>query len=196
MQAGGESLRRFNAVATSSTCLVSKHEPEVDFSAGSTLLPRQPPPSHPNMSRRWFFFAISTHLPLPPPSRPNASWRWFFQLLQRIYTDHHLPRVQTRAGGGLSRCFNASATITTPLASKRQPEVVFSGFFDASGPSITSRSNTSREFSVVSMRLPPTAANTTRRWRYEPNDSNTNPNDGESNPTPPNNRESNPTRVI
>ena len=113
MQAGGGSLRRFNAVATSSTSLASKHEPEVDFSAGSTLLP---PPSHPNVSRRWFFFAISSMRlqPPPPPSRPNVSERWFFQLLQRICTDHHLPRVQTRAGGDLFRCFNASATITTP----------------------------------------------------------------------------------
>jgi len=43
----------------------------------------------------------------------------------------HLPRVQTRAGGGFVQCFNAAATTSASLASKRGSEV---GFFGVLAP--------------------------------------------------------------
>ena len=55
-----------------------------------------------------------------------------FQLFQRVRHHHHLPRVQTRAGGGFFGRSNASATTTTSLASQRELEVVFFGCFNAS----------------------------------------------------------------
>jgi len=45
---------------------------------------------------------------------------------------HHLPRVQTRAGGGSFQRFDVTPTTTTSLASKRKPEVVDFGGFKAS----------------------------------------------------------------
>ena len=59
----------------------------------------------------------------PPPSRLNTSWRWTFWTVRQVSHQHHLPRIQTRAGGGFFRLFNDSAT--TSLASKREPEVDF-----------------------------------------------------------------------
>ena len=81
-----------------------------------------PPPSRSNASWRWFFslfrpsattttslaskrelevviFDLSMRLPPPPPSCPNASRRWLISGF-RHDTHHHLPRIQTRAGGG------------------------------------------------------------------------------------------------
>jgi len=60
-----------------------------------------PLPSHPNVSRRCFFPAVSMFLPpLPPPSCSNASWRWFCSMFQRRCYHFRLPRVQTRVRGG------------------------------------------------------------------------------------------------
>ena len=111
-------------------------------------LPPVPPPLRPNASRRWFFFVLSTCHP-PPPSHPITSWRWcfsffrhvsrhhhlpriqtragggFFRLFHHVSCHHHLPRVQTRAGGGVFNSFATSPATTTSLASKREPEVVF-----------------------------------------------------------------------
>jgi hypothetical protein len=86
--------------------------------------------------------------PPPPPSRSNASGRWFFRSVSTVRHHHHLPRVQTRAGGGFFdysdrpppppppsrpnaswrwflRLFRPPATTTTSLAFKRELEVVF-----------------------------------------------------------------------
>ena len=84
----------------------------------------------------------------PPPSRPNASRMWFFFFqFQRFYHNHHLPRIQSRARGGVFRSFDMSPATTTSLASKREPEVVF---FDASPclhpPPPPSRPNASRRW--------------------------------------------------
>jgi hypothetical protein len=51
---------------------------------------------------------VMTPLPPPsPPSRPNASRRWTFRWFRSRYHHHHrLPRIQTRAGGGLFRDFD------------------------------------------------------------------------------------------
>jgi len=86
--------------AATTTSLASKREPEVVLFIVSTRLP-----------------------PPPPPSRPNASRRWSFSFFQPASHNRHLPRVQTRAGGGFFRSFDPSPT-TTSLASKREPEVV------------------------------------------------------------------------
>jgi hypothetical protein len=78
-------------------------------------------------------FDVSTCLsPPPPPSCPNASQRWSISAFQHASHHHHLPRVQTRAGGGLFRCFDVNPTTATSLASKRELEVVFSAFRHAS----------------------------------------------------------------
>ena len=91
----------------------------------STWLPPLPPPSHPNMSRRWSFSAVSTRLPPPPPpSRSNASWRWSFLAFQHVRHHHHLPCTQTRAEGDSFQHFATNSTTTSSLASKREPEVV------------------------------------------------------------------------
>jgi hypothetical protein len=66
---------------------------------------------------------VSTPLPQPPPpSRPNASRRWIFRDFRCLCHHRHLPRVQTRAGGG----FDVTTTTTTSLASKCELEVEFS----------------------------------------------------------------------
>ena len=88
--------------ATSTTSLASNREPEVVFFVLST---RHPPP--------------------PPPSHSDASWRWFFSTFRHVFRHHHLPRIQTRAGGGSFRRFDTSPTTTTSLMSKRELEVVF-----------------------------------------------------------------------
>ena len=77
MRAGGGPFWRFNMSATTTTSLASKCEPEVDLSMVSMPLPL-----------------------LPPPSHPNASQRWTFQWFQHYYHHFHLPRFQTRVGGG------------------------------------------------------------------------------------------------
>ena len=132
------------------TSLTSNREPEVVFFDISTRHPPPPPPSHPDASWRWFFSTLSPCLPPPPPpSHPNASQRWFFRLFRHVSHLHHLPRIQTRAGGGFFRPFNMSPATTTSLASKREPEVVFS---------------------TLSPRLPPppppSRPNTSRRWCF------------------------------
>ena len=89
---------------TITTSLASKREPEVVFCRLSTPFP-----------------------PPPPPSHPNASWRWSFSPFSTACHHHHLPRIQTRAGGGVSCLFRPPATTTTSLASKREPELMFFG---------------------------------------------------------------------
>ena len=74
---------RYAQPATATTSLVSKREPEV------------------------VFFILSTHLPPPPPpSHPNASRGWFCSAFRHVSHHHHLPRVQTRAGGSSFRRFD------------------------------------------------------------------------------------------
>jgi hypothetical protein len=88
-------FRCFNTIATTTTSLASKSEPEVEFPGVLTSLP-------------------------PPPSPSNASQRWF-----RCHYHHlHLPRVQMRAGGGLFGRFDVSGINTTSLALKHELEVV------------------------------------------------------------------------
>ena len=111
-------------------------------------LPPVPPPLRPNVSQRWFFFVLLTCHP-PPPSHPIASRRWFFRLFRHVSRHHHLPRVQTRAGGGFFDTFDTSPTTTTSLASKREPEVVF---FDASP--------------CLHPPPPPSHPNASRRWFF------------------------------
>jgi len=100
-RAGGGVFRSFDTSPTTTTSLASKREPEVVFSSIRLPVPPPPPPSRPNTSWRWSISAILMHLPPPPPpSHPNVSWRWFFRLFDHLCHHHHLPRVQTRAGGG------------------------------------------------------------------------------------------------
>jgi len=126
MRAGGGFFGRFNPPPTATTSLVSKHELEVDFSDLSTRLP-----------------------PPPPPSCPNASRGWIFSMFRRVCQPHHLPRIQTQAGGGFFRRFDTSSPATTSLASKRELEV---------------------DFSDVSTRLPPppppSHPSASRRWIF------------------------------
>jgi len=49
---------------------------------------------------------VSMRLLPPPPLRPNASRRWFFSLFRHDSRHHHLPCIQTRAGGGFFDCFD------------------------------------------------------------------------------------------
>ena len=130
MRAGcGFFFSSFDASTMTTTSLASNCEPGVVLSSVSTCLPPPPPPSHPNASWRWIFSTFSTRLPPPPPpSHPIASWRWIFSTFQRVYLRHHLPHVQTRAGGGSFICFDRPTTTTTSLASKRELEVVSSTF--------------------------------------------------------------------
>ena len=89
-RAGGGPFWHFDATPTTTTSLTSKCEPEVvDFS-------------------------VSTRLPPLPPSRPNASRRWLISVF-RCEPHHHLPRIQTRAGGGPFRRFDANPTTTTSV---------------------------------------------------------------------------------
>ena len=63
-----------------------------------------PPPSHANASRRRCFFVFFDHLPPPPPpSRPNASRGLCFSVFCHNYHHHCLPRMQTRARGGVTQ---------------------------------------------------------------------------------------------
>jgi hypothetical protein len=94
------------------------------------------PPSHPNVSWRCFFPAVSMFLPLfhlphvqtqaggvlfnvsmplllPPP---NANQRWIFQQFQCHCYHFHLPCIQTWVRGGFFWCVGATdATTTTTL---------------------------------------------------------------------------------
>ena len=138
---------------TTTTPLASKHEPGVVIFVLPARLPPPPPPLCPNASWRWFlqlfrppattttslafkrepevvFFVVSTvchyhHLPRIQ-TRAGGGFLWLFQHIRR----HHLPRVQTRAGGGYFRRSNATPTATS-LASKCEPEVVIFRCFDA-----------------------------------------------------------------
>ena len=128
-------------------------------------LPPVPPPLRPNVSQRWFFFVLLTCHP-PPPSHPIASRRWFFRLFRHVSRHHHLPRIQTRAGGGFFDSFAMSPTTTTSLASKRKPEVVFSTL----SPCLLPPPPPSRLFLTLSPCLPPppppSHPNASRRWFF------------------------------
>jgi len=104
MRAGGGHFCRFDTTPTT-TSLASKCELEVVIFIILTRLPPPPPPSHPNASRRWSFSSF------------------------RHDSHHHLPRIQMRAGGGYFHRFDTTATTTTSLASKHEPEVVFFSMF-------------------------------------------------------------------
>ena len=113
----------FDPSTMTATSLASKHESEVV----STHLPRPPPPSHPNASQRWSFFKFrhichNHHLPRVQMRAGGG----FFRLFRPIYHDDHLPRVQMRARGGFFFGFDTSTTSTTSLASKRELGVVLS----------------------------------------------------------------------
>ena len=69
---------------------------------------------------------------------------------------HHLPRVQTRAGGGPFRRFDATPTTTTSLTSKCEPEVVdFSVSTRIPPPPPPSHPNASRRWSISVFRREP-----------------------------------------
>jgi hypothetical protein len=117
-------FRLFRHTCPSSTFLAFKCELEVSFFDVSTPVP---PPSHPNVSRRCFFPAVSMFLPpsstslvfkrelevvlsnvsmpllLPPP---NANQRWIFRQFQRRC--YHF-----RGGGFFWRVGTTDATTTT-----------------------------------------------------------------------------------
>jgi len=104
-QAGGGPFHHFDATPTTTTSLMSKREPEVVF----LVLPMPLPPP-------------------PPPSCPNASRRWLFSSFQHDSHYHHLPRVQTRVGGGCFRHFDAFAPPPPPShsnASRRRSISLF-----------------------------------------------------------------------
>jgi len=61
-----------------------------------------------------------------------------FFVVQHLCHHHHLPRVQTRAGGGYFQRFDTAPTTATSLVSKREPEVVLFGCFDATPTTTTS----------------------------------------------------------
>ena len=84
------------------------------------------PPLHPKMSWRWTFqwFQCCFHC-FHPPLHPNASQRWSFLAFQHV-CHYHLPRIQMWARGGPFDGFNATATASTSLTSKHEPEVDFS----------------------------------------------------------------------
>jgi hypothetical protein len=109
--------------------------PETPMTPETTTTPL-PSPLCPNASRRWTFqrFQRRFHC-FHPPSHPNASRRWTFLAFQHVCHYHHLPRVQMRAGGGPFDDFNATATASTSLASKREPEVDFFGILTPPPPS-------------------------------------------------------------
>ena len=114
----------YTQTATSTTSLASKREPEVVFFCSFNMSPTTSLAS--NHELDVVFFVLSTrHPPPPPPSRPDASWRWFFSMFRHVFRHHHLPRIQTQAGGGSFRHFDTSPTTTTSLVSKRELEVVF-----------------------------------------------------------------------
>jgi hypothetical protein len=119
------------------------------FSAVSTSLP---PPSPPHPTKRELE-VFSTPLPPPPPaSHPNASWRWFSPVVP---------------------CSNVSATATTSLASKREPEVVLFSCFNVSATTTTSLAS-KRELEVVFLGVPmhppppppPSHPNASWRWFF------------------------------
>jgi len=128
-RAGGGCFRLFRCDCHHTTSLAFKREPEVVFFRRFDM----PPTTTSLASKREpgvVYFVLSTCLPSPPPpSRPSASRRWFFSVF-RHGSHHHLPRVRTRAGGGVFRCFDEAPTTTTSLASKREPEVVLFGGFE------------------------------------------------------------------
>ena len=135
-------------------------------------LPPVPPPLRPNASQRWFFFVLSTCHP-PPPSHPIVSRRWCFSFFRHVSRHHHLPRIQTRAGGGFFRRFDMSPTTTTSLTSKREPEVVFFDSFamsPATTTSLASKCEPEVVFFILSTRLPPppppSHPNASRRWFF------------------------------
>jgi len=90
-RAGGGHFHSSNPPPTTTTSLASKREPEV------------------------VFFVLSTRLLPPPPSHPNASRRWFLLFFRPVSHRHHLPRVQTRAGGGSFNCFDRPPPLPPPL---------------------------------------------------------------------------------
>ena len=66
---------------------------------------------------------------------------------------HHLPRVQTRAGGGSFQPFDTNSTTPTSLVSKREPEVVNFGVLTRlPPPPPPSRLNASRRWSILAFR--------------------------------------------
>jgi hypothetical protein len=181
----------FDPTPTTTTSLAFKRKLEVVSFCSFDLFPTTPPPSRSNTSWRWFFFVVSTAChhttslafkrelevvffrrfdrlpPLPPPLRPNVSCRWLFSTISMRLPPHHLPRVQTRAGGGffssfrhashhhylprvqtrarggLFHSFDMPPITPTSLASKREPEVVFFGVSTRLPPPPPSRLNAS-----------------------------------------------------
>jgi hypothetical protein len=131
----------FDPTPTTTTSLAFKCKPEVVYFCSFNPSPTTPPPSHSNTSWRWFFFVVLTAChhttslafkrelevvffcrfdclpPLPPPLRPNASWRWLFSTISMRLPPHHLPCVQTRAGGGFF--FVVSTCLPPPLPPSR-----------------------------------------------------------------------------
>ena len=98
MRARGGFFCHLDATPTTTTSLASKRELEV-------VLPMPLPPP-------------------PPPSHSNVSQRQSFSSFQCLCHHHHLPCVQTRAGGGSFHRFNTTPTTTTSLAFKHESKVV------------------------------------------------------------------------
>jgi len=105
------------------------------------------------------FSVFFNHLPpSPPPSHPNASRGLCFSAFRHDYHYHRLPHVQMRARGGVFRLFQPPATITTPLASKCEPGVVFfrpSVTITTITASLASKHEPEAVFSVFFNHLPP-----------------------------------------
>jgi len=114
------------------------------------------------------FRRVTHHL--YPPSCPNVSRRWCFLFFRHVTHHHLLPRIQTRAGGGVFRRFDASPTTSTSLASKREPVVLFVSF-DATPTTSTSLASKREPDMVifgVLMRLPPLSppSRPNASWRW------------------------------
>jgi len=150
MRAGGGYFCSSNASATTTTSLASKREPEVVFFCVSTSPTTTTTSLASKREPEVVFFCVSTRHPPPsPPSRSNASRRWCFSAFRHPCNHHHLPRVQTRAGGGVFRRFDTSPTTTPSLASKRETEVVFFGVSTPLPPSSFPRALANTPLSFV-----------------------------------------------
>ena len=96
-------------LATTTTSLVSKCEPEVDLSMVSMPLPPLPPPSYPHTSRRWIFLAFWRH---------HLPRRVFFLRYQRrrggVKPTHRRVRMFSLLLGAPGAACNFTALFTIP----------------------------------------------------------------------------------
>ena len=88
----------FRLHVPNTTSLACKSEPEVVFFSRFNNVSPTPPPSYAKASRRWFSFHVST-----------------------TCHQHHLPRMQKRAGGGFIFTFRQRVANTTSIQPSPYP---------------------------------------------------------------------------